>query len=126
MENNNQKKIGYDWRKTLGDAEADSNLKNPVEVNRQDKSIGAEKHEHEKNEHKERVEKFDAADLITKKDVGRTVKIITMLDTTITGRLERTSPYEMEITLLGAGEKIILYKQGILFVQFLDLIESPK
>ncbi len=51
IENNNQKKIGYDWKKTIGDTEAYSNFKNPVEVKTQNKSIGVEKHEHE---HKER------------------------------------------------------------------------
>ncbi len=119
MIENKNPQIGYDWRRTLGDTEADSNLKNPVEVNRQDKSIGAEKHEHEKNEHKERVEKFDAADLITKKDCGRHVKITTMVNTTISGKLTKTSPYEIEVQLAGS-EKLVIYKQGILYVQFLD------
>ncbi len=62
--------------------------------------------------------KYNASDLITKKDVGRSVVITTVLNTVIRGTLTNTAQYEYEIS--NGADKTIIYKAGIVMMKFLD------
>ncbi len=62
--------------------------------------------------------KYNASDLITKKDVGRSVVITTVLNTVIRGTLTNTAQYEYEIS--NGNDKTIVYKSSIVTIKFLD------